>query len=91
MSSGDFKNNTADEILKSTPEKPEGVEDPMLLNDSTDITDDYPEYADGVIPNVKHLSIKAGLYQDMLNNSDKFVNNELLWCVTFRSNVSWWY
>lgn len=81
MSSGDFKNNTADEILKSTPEKPEGVEDPMLLNDSTDITDDYPEYADGVIPNVKHLSIKAGLYQDMLNNSDKFVNNELLWCV----------
>lgn len=82
MSSGDFRNNTADVILESTPETPEGAEEVALASEDTgDISDDYPQYADGVIPNVKHLSIKAGLYQDMLNNGDKFVNNELLWCV----------
>ena len=80
MSSGDFKNNTADDITSVTPEKPEEVEE-TTIDDPNDITDDYPEYADGVIPNVKHLSIKAGLYNDMLSNADKFVNNELLWCV----------
>ena len=77
MSAGDFKNNTADAITAVKAEAPDGVED-----DDTVIEQEaeYPDYATDVIPNIKHLCIKAGTYQSLLDNSDKFLNNELLWC-----------
>lgn len=75
LDSGNFSNNAADEIMSVEAEAPEGVED-----SGTTVDTEYPEYADDVIPNVKHISIKAGLYSKLLENADKFVNNELLWC-----------
>lgn len=75
LDSGNFKNNTADEIMSVEAEAPEGVED-----SGTTVDTEYPEYVDDIIPNLKHLCIKAGKYADMLENIDKFLNKELLWC-----------
>lgn len=78
LDSGSFTNNTADEIMKDEAEMPEEIED---IEPGEPIIDEgYPEYADEVSPNVKHISIKAGTYNKLLENLDKFVNNELLWC-----------
>ena len=77
MDSGNFSNNAADEIMTTEAEAPDGIESDKPA-ESTD--EDYPSYADNVSPNIKHLSIKAGVYDKMLENIDKFVNNELLWC-----------
>ena len=75
LNSGDFNNNTADEITKVTPEKPEEA---RSLSSTEPV---YPAYAADMVPNLKHLCIKAGLYNDLIENKDKFLNNELLWCV----------
>lgn len=77
MSSGDFTNNAADEITKVTPEKPEEAEGISVASSEPE----YPSYADEMVPNLKHLCIKAGYYNDLVENKDKFLNNELLWCV----------
>lgn len=77
MSAGDFKNNTADAITAVEAEAPDGVEDDDTVIEQVT---EYPDYATDVIPNIKHLCIKAGTYQSLLDNSDKFLNNELLWC-----------
>jgi hypothetical protein len=77
MSSGDFTNNAADEITKVTPEKPEEAEGTSVALSEPE----YPSYADEMVPNLKHLCIKAGYYNDLVENKDKFLNNELLWCV----------
>ena len=78
IDSGSFSNNVADDIMSIPAEIPEGVEVP----DSNEpiVDEDYPEYANTFSPNVKHISIKAGKYEQMVANLDKFVNNELLWC-----------
>lgn len=75
LDSGSFDNNTANEIIAVPAEAPEEIE-----NGEEIIDDGYPEYADEVSPNVKHISIKAGVYSQLLENLNKFVNNELLWC-----------
>lgn len=84
LSSGDFTNNTADVITKVTPEKPaEYTEEVSTLNyigTNTPRDPEYPEYSETFIPNLKHLCIKAGKYVDLIENKDKFLNNELLWC-----------
>ena len=77
MDSGNFTNNTANDIMTVEAEMPEEIEGSETPN--TD--EDYPTYADEVSPNVKHISIKAGNYDKLLENLDKFVNNELLWCI----------
>lgn len=80
MSSGSFKNNTADMITAVAAEAPEGV-DP---GEGETVNTEYPDYATDVIPNVKHICIKAGTYDSLLENADKFLNNELLWCTDVR-------
>ncbi|MBR5794882.1 MAG: hypothetical protein IKY26_01920, partial [Erysipelotrichaceae bacterium] len=81
MSSGDFKNNTADLITAVEAEAPEGVEP----DEDVEPTDaEFPEYALEAVPNIKHLCIKSGTYTSLLENADKFLNNELLWCTDVR-------
>lgn len=83
LSSGDFTNNTADAITSIEPEQPaEYTEEQNLKYIGTNTARDpeYPAYSETMIPNLKHLCIKAGKYTDLLDNQDKFLNNELLWC-----------
>ena len=83
LSSGDFTNNTADAITSIEPEQPaEYTEEQNLkyIGTNTAREPEYPAYSETMIPNLKHLCIKAGKYTDLLANQDKFLNNELLWC-----------
>lgn len=78
MSSGDFKNNAADVITAIAAEEP-GTNGDVVTTD-----EEFPDYALDVTPNVKHLCIKSGKYSDLIENADKFLNNELLWCADNR-------
>lgn len=83
LSSGNFTNNAADAITSVEPEQPvEYTEEQNLKYIGTNTARDpeYPAYSETMIPNLKHLCIKAGKYTDLLANQDKFLNNELLWC-----------
>lgn len=80
LSSGNFKNNAADMIMSVEAEAPEGMDSEI---GETPVTE-YPDYASDVIPNIKHICIKAGTYTSLLENADKFLNNELLWCTDVR-------
>ena len=72
---GTFTNNASSDITSVEAEAPEGVE-PIEIT-----AEDYPEYAEQYDANAKHISIKAGFYTQLLDNRDRFVDNELLWCV----------
>lgn len=86
MSPGNFTNNLKNDMANAAdPEKPEDAEDPSKENEIAPPGDDpngpeYPEFADGVFPNLKHLCIKMGSFTTMSANKNNYVDGELLWC-----------
>lgn len=88
MTPGTFTNNLKNEMANAAePEMPEGATEPEKeaeIPDSGEVIDpngpEYPEFADGVFPNLKHLCIKMGSFATMSNNKGNYVDGELLWC-----------
>lgn len=71
---GTFVNNAVDDIMSVEAEAPEGIV-------SIEETEEYPEYSEDYNTTAKHISIKSGFYTQLLENREKFVDNELLWCI----------
>lgn len=82
LASGDFTNSARLDMYKSaTPEKPADAPESSREIELTDPDyPDYPSWADDMLPNLKHLSIKMGTYSNMIANKLNFINGELLWC-----------
>lgn len=76
--SGDFTNSARLKMLNAAePIEPEtGTK--QILN--SEIESEYPEWAEDMLPNLAHLSIKMGKYSEMVSNKQNFINGELLWC-----------
>jgi hypothetical protein len=92
IDSGDFTNNEFTEYNDWEQEEPSfgtDVEEDQQSQQEyleSEVTADHePTDLGSVIPNAKHICIKAGTYAQMVANKDDFLVKELLWCTDTKS------
>ena len=92
IDSGDFTNNEFTEYNDWEQEEPSfgtDIEEDQQLQQEylgSEITADHePTDLGSIIPNAKHICIKAGTYSQMVANKDDFLVKELLWCTDTKS------
>ena len=92
IDSGDFTNNEFTEYNNWEQEEPSfgtDIEEDQQLQQEylgSEITADHePTDLGSIIPNAKHICIKAGTYSQMVANKDDFLVKELLWCTDTKS------
>ena len=92
IDSGDFTNNEFTEYNDWEQEEPSfgtDIEEDQQLQQEyvgSEVTADHePTDLGSIIPNAKHICIKAGTYSQMVANKDDFLVKELLWCTDTKS------
>lgn len=92
IDSGDFTNNEFTEYNDWEQEEPSfgtDIEEDQQLQQEyleSEVTADHePTDLGSIIPNAKHICIKAGTYAQMVANKNDFLVKELLWCTDTKS------